>query len=139
MDEVAIPIEFAKRALDEDLRLVGGFAYVSKRGGELLHDTQGDSIDPDVLREGVHEFMKTGRAMGVMHIRKANGEPAAGGEIVEMAVFAGDFRPPGMDPDTDALWIVAKIHDDEVWAMVKAGHLKGFSIGGKAQREEVSE
>jgi hypothetical protein len=122
--------------VNEDLRLVGGFAYVSKRGGTILHDTQGDSIDGDVLREAVHEFMKTGRTMGIMHAR-ADGKPVSAGEVVEMAVFAGDFRPAGMDPDLDGLWIVTKVQDDEVWAMVKGGLLTGFSIGGKAVREPV--
>lgn len=137
MQDVSIPVEITKRALDEDKRLVGGFAYVAKRGGVVLHDTQGDSIDGDVLREMVHDFMKTARTMGIMHAQGADGAPVAAGEIVEMAVFAGDFRPPGMDPDIDALWIVTKVHDDDVWALVKSGVLKGFSIGGKATREPV--
>lgn len=136
-DDISIRVEIAKRSIDEDQRLVGGFAYVAKRGGELLHDTQGDSIEPEVLREAVHEFVKSGRTMGVMHIAGDDGKPVSGGEIVEMAVFAGDFRPPGMDPDVDALWIVAKVHDDAAWRMVKAGMLTGFSIGGKGLREEL--
>lgn len=138
MDDITLDVELAKRSIDAEKRLVGGFAYVAKRNGALLTDTQGDSIEPDVLREAVHEFMKTARTMGVMHIPGPDGKPVAGGEIVEMAVFAGDFRPPGMEAGTDALWIVAKVHDDDVWAMVKAGLLRGFSIGGKAQREAVA-
>ncbi len=138
-DDVRIPVEIAKAAIDEDLRLVGGFAYVSKRGGELLTDTQGDSIDGEVLREAVHEFMKTGRTLGFMHAQGEDGTPVSAGEVVEMAVFAGDFRPPGMDPDVDAMWVVTKIHDESAWAMVKAGLMTGFSIGGKAQREPVDD
>jgi hypothetical protein len=135
-DDFSIQVNLAKRAVDEDRRLVGGFGYVAKRGGVLLHDTQGDSIDGEVLREAVHEFIKSGRHLGIMHIQK-DGKPVAGGEIVEMAVFSGDFRPPGMDPDIDALWIVAKVSDDDVWAMVKMGAFTGFSIGGKGLREEI--
>lgn len=138
MEDFSLTVEFQKASIDPDLRLVGGFAYVAKRNGELLSDSQGDSIEPDVLREAVHDFMKGSRTLGVMHFRKADGTPVSGGQIVEMAVFAGDFRPPGMDPSIDALWIVAKVEDDMAWAMVKAGELGGFSIGGKATREEIA-
>lgn len=137
MEDVSIRVEFGKRAVDNDQRLVGGFAYVSRRDGELLHDTQGDSIEPEVLREAVHEFVKSGRHMGVMHTTDDDGKPVAGGEIVEMAVFSGDFRPPGMDPSIDALWIVCKVSDEAVWRMVKGGMLSGFSIGGRGLREEI--
>jgi hypothetical protein len=135
--DVEFTVEIEKRAIDEDLRLVGGYAYVSKAAGVLLHDSQGDAIDPEVLREAVHDFMKSGRTMGVMHARGPDGEALAGGEIVEMAVFSGDFRPPGMAKDVDALWIVAKVNDDAIWKMVKAGDFRGFSIGGKGVREPV--
>ncbi len=137
MADFQIPVEFAKSSVDEDQRLVGGFAYVSKRGGQVLFDSQGDSIDSDDLRAAVHEFMKSGRKLGVMHMPGDDGEAIAGGEIVEMAVFAGDFRPPGMPADTDALWVVAKVNDDAAWKMVKAGRFGGFSIGGKGVREAV--
>lgn len=135
MEDFEISVEFQKASIDDDLRLVGGFAYVAKRDGELLVDSQGDSIEPDVLRDAVHEFMKGSRTLGVMHFRKADGTPVSGGQIVEMAVFAGDFRPPGMDPNIDALWIVAKVDDDFAWARVKSGDFSGFSIGGKAVAE----
>ena len=135
--DVEFSVEFEKRAIDEDRRLVGGYAYVSKSGGVLLHDTQGDAIEPEVLREAVHEFIKGGRTMGVMHARDKDGNPLPGGEIVEMAVFSGDFRPPGMDPTVDALWIVTKVADDAIWRMVKSGDFRGFSIGGRGVREVV--
>ena len=136
-DDFEINVEFSKGAVDSDRRLVGGFAYVSKAGGEMLFDTQGDSIDPEDLREAVHEFMKTGRTMGVMHVTGPDGNAIRGGEIVEMAVLAGDFMPAGMPKDREGLWIVAKVEDDYAWKMVKAGLFKGFSIGGKGVREAV--
>lgn len=135
MTDFTLAVEFTKRL--EDKRLVAGYAYVSKMNGKLLRDLQGDSVEVDVLRDAVHEFMKTGRALGVMHIPGPDGKPVAGGEIVEMAVFGGDIRPPGMDPGIDALWIVAKVQDDMVWSLVKSGDLRGFSIGGAGKLEEV--
>ena len=128
-ESITFDVEFSKRS--DDLQLVGGFAYVSKRDGSELVDLQGDSIPTAVLREAVHDFMKTGRDMGIMHIAGADGKPVAAGEIVEMAVFGDGFTPPGMDAGTEGLWVVAKVHDKEIWNMVKAGILRGFSIGGK--------
>lgn len=132
-DDFSLEVGFTKR--NEDLRLVAGFAYVSKRNGVLMHDTQGDSIDPEELRSAVHEFMKS-RRLGIMHIKGPDGVPIEGGEIVEMAVLAGDFRPPGMKTADEGLWIVAKV-SQEAWPFVKSGDFRGFSIGGKGIREEI--
>ena len=137
-EHFSLEVEFAKSSVDNDRRLVGGFAYVSKAHGELLHDTQGDSIDPEDLREAVHEFMKSGRTMGVMHMQGDDGRPIRGGEIVEMAVLAGDFMPAGMPRDREGLWIVAKVEDEAAWRMVKSGVFKGFSIGGAGVRVPVA-
>jgi hypothetical protein len=135
--DFSIPVEIEKRSVDAERGLVGGYAYVSKKDGRTLSDLQGHSIDAEVLRDAVHEFMKSGRTLGIMHIAKANGDPVVAGEVVEMAVFAGDFRPPGMDPTIDALWVVAKVTDPDVKTMIKGGFLRGFSIGGKALLEEI--
>ena len=137
MQDVSLTVEIEKRTIDNDRRLVGGFAYVSKMAGDNLSDSQGDSIDPEVLREAVHEFAKSGRTLGVLHSKGADGKTISGGEIVEMAVFSGDFRPPGMDPSVDALWIVAKVHDEVAWSLVKSGDFRGFSIGGRGTREAI--
>lgn len=127
--DLTLDIEFSKRS--DELRLVGGFAYVSKRDGKEMVDLQGDSIPTSVLREAVHEFMKTRRDMGIMHIVGPDGKPVAAGEVVEMAVFGDGFSPPGMEEGTEGLWVVAKVNDQEVWNLVKSGLLRGFSIGGK--------
>lgn len=120
-------------------RLVGGFAYVAKSNGRILFDTQGDSIDPEDLREAVHEFVKAGRSLGIMHLEDEDGKVIKTGEIVEMAVLGGDFMPPGMSRDQEGLWIVAKVEDEAVWELVKNGTLRAFSIGGRGQREVVVE
>lgn len=133
-EQFEITVEFSKGQIDPDRRLVGGFAYVSKSAGKLLFDTQGDSIDPEDLRAAVHDFMKSGRTLGVMHMAGPDGKPVKGGEIVEMAVLAGDFMPPGMSASQEGLWVVAKVEDDTAWKMVKGGLLKGFSIGGRGVR-----
>jgi nucleoside-diphosphate-sugar epimerase len=130
-----IEVAFAKafeRAPDR--RLVGGFAYVSKKNGEILFDTQGDAIDPEDLRDAVHEFIKSGRSLGIMHIENAGGQPVQVGEIVEMAVLAGDFMPESMSKAQEGLWMVAKVTDDHAWDMIKDGTLRGFSIGGRGVR-----
>ena len=101
MDDISIPVEFTKRAVDEDQRLVGGFAYVSKKGGELLTDTQGDSITPEVMREAVHEFMKTGRTMGVMHMPGEDGTPISGRRDRGDGRSWRRLHPPGMTSDVE--------------------------------------
>jgi len=43
----------------------------------------------------------------------------------------------GIQSDREG-WVVAyKVYDDAVWAMVKSGELSAFSIGGRANKEEI--
>lgn len=137
-DDFQIEVKFSK-ALEAspDRRLVGGFAYVSKANGQMLFDTQNDSIDPEDLRDAVHEFVKAGRKLGLMHIEGPDKKPIQSGEIVEIAVLAGDFLPDSMSKAQEGLWVVAQVTSDLAWDMVKNGTLQGFSIGGRATRENA--
>ena len=117
---------------DNDQRLVYGWASVITENGVPVVDSQGDVIKAATLVKAATEFMLSARVTKEMH---------DGGKIGE---FVHSF--PITKELCDALgiscnkegWIVAcKVYDDAVWAKVKSGELKAFSIGGRAKREKI--
>ena len=133
-----LEIRISKQSVFADQRLVGGVAYFSVKGGDLLIDTQGHGIPPQVLREALHDFMSKGsRVLCSSHARDEAGEPVCIGEIVEAAVLGGEASPPGWNPEDHAMWIMAKVSDEAEWQRVKSQEYLGFSIGGLCTGTEV--
>lgn len=117
---------------DEERRIVWGWASVSTIGGELVYDTQGDSITPDELSKAADEFMLDVRVAKAMH------EGGQVGEVIHSFPLTKELGDAlGVASDREG-WIIAmKIHDDEIWKDVKAGKLRAFSIGGLGERHAV--
>ena len=112
--------------LDEEARIVWGWASVVSIDGKPVVDRQGDIIAPDVMTKAADRFMLDVRVAKAMH------EGAQVGEVIHSL------------PLTKALgealggWIVAmKVHDDGVWDRVKSGELAAFSIGGIGKRNAI--
>jgi hypothetical protein len=80
----------------------------------------------------------------VLHERvtRADGSvvPRRIGTIVESLIVTPELKKAlALPAETPIGWIVtAKVDDDETWERVKSGELAAWSIGGKAEREEVS-
>lgn len=124
--------------IDEDKRLVYGWASVVTEGGMPVIDKQGDMLDIDDLQKATHAFMATGRAAGQNHERDEEGIVSYG-KIVEAVVFTEDLQSAlGIHLGKTGLFIAVKVDDDDVWKSVKDGSLKAFSIGGRGQRKEIT-
>lgn len=131
--------------VDEEQRLVKG--PVLRPG---IRDRQGSMIAEDVIRTAAHDFMLRYRlgetGSGFMHkdfenrfdrfqivesyvVDVAYTVPRTEREAVDVEQGVGDITVPA------GSWVMAiKVLDDDVWKMVKAGTVKGFSIGGTARR-----
>ena len=119
--------------VDEDQRLVWGWASVIEEGGKAVVDSQGDVIGEADLLKAAHMFVTDARVGKAMH----EGEPVA--EVVESMVLTKSAQEAlGIDLGKVGWWIAMKVHDDDVWARVKGGELGAFSIGGRAQIEEMA-
>jgi hypothetical protein len=118
--------------MDDEQKIVWGWAYVSTEDGQLLVDTQGDSIEPVEMEKMANDFMTNARNAKVMH------------EGEDVGVFIHSF------PLTNELmkafdilsdregWIVGMlVEKDQIWKKYKSGEYTGFSIGGKAGDYEV--
>lgn len=119
--------------VDEDQRLVFGWASVITEKNKPVIDTQGDIIEPAVLLEATTEFMEDVRTGKKMH--KGN---RIGMVVHSFPLTAEISKSLGIDLKGREGWIVGmKVEDDKTWELVKSGDLKAFSIGGKAIREEI--
>lgn len=118
--------------VDDEQRMVFGWASVVTENGEMVVDRQGDMIEPETLVKAVNEFMEHVRVGKAMHI----GEQV--GVVVHSLPITKEIGEAlGIQSNREG-WVVAyKVYDDAVWDMVKSGELAAFSIGGRALKEEM--
>lgn len=130
MSEIEVRSEVFK--VDPDERLVYGWAYVATVKGEISYDHSQEFISSDVLVKAATNFMLDTR------IAKANHMGEGVGEVVHSLPLTKEVSEAlGIQTDREG-WIIAmKIHDDDVWKMVKSGKLTAFSIGGRALKEAL--
>jgi len=94
------------RKVDAEQRLVEGYASTAK------FDSTGESITLSAVKNALDQYLKF-PAVRLMHQLNAIGS------VREAKV------------DSKGLWITAYISDDDAWKAIKAGTLRGFSVGGK--------
>ena len=136
----SVDVQIAKR--DDDQRLVFGWLSVATtKEGEVVIDAHGDIIPIDELEGAVYAYMRESQTMGDQHERMEDDDGEPLGDLVESIVFtkakmAAMGIPAGILPE--GWWVGYYVRDDEVWAKIKDGTYKGFSIGGRAERHPVA-
>lgn len=131
-DEVYVDIGFQLYKAKESEGLVSGWANVSVNAdGSIPLDWQDDVIAPETLEKAAIGFMLDYRGSGVMH------DGDAVGTVVESIVFTKEKQeaigiPEGCVPQ--GWFITVKVHDKDVFAKVKDGTYKMFSIQGTCRR-----
>lgn len=132
VDTMHVDIGFELYKAKESEQLVSGWANVSVNAdGSVPLDWQGDIIAPETLEKAALNFMMEYRDSGVMH------KGGAVGTVVESIVFTKEKQeaigiPEGTVPQ--GWFITVKVHDPEVFAKVKDGTYKMFSIQGTCER-----
>lgn len=118
--------------LDNEARIVWGWASVVSIDGKPLIDRQGDIIAPEVMTKAADSFMADVRTAKAMH------EGGKIGEVIHSFPITKELGAAlGVHSALEG-WIVAmKVHDDGVWNRVKSGELSAFSIGGMGKRNAV--
>ena len=125
------------RKLDEDQRLVFGWAYVAlEKSGDQVVDHSGDFVvdfEKD-YEPAAYDYVLHSREGDAMHT-----EPVTARLVESFVITPTKLEKMGVA--SDALpcghWVGFKIEDDEVWKRVKSGELAMFSIAGKGTREAV--
>lgn len=122
---------------DEEERLVFGWASVAQRTDwEPVVDWQDDIVDISELEQAAYDLVQFYREGSEMHER--GGFDVA--VVVESMVFTPDKLallniPEGTIPY--GWWVGFRVTDGDVWAKVKDGTYRMFSIEGQAIREKV--
>ena len=123
-------VQIAK--VDEAQRLVFGvLSEVVKADGSVVVDSQGDAISTAELEQAAYEHVVWSRQADQMH----DEQPI--GKLVESFVSTPEKRAAmgiGKADDRSVSWWVGYRVEPEVFAKVKSGALRAFSIGGSAIR-----
>lgn len=128
-NEIDFEIQADIFKVEEDKKLVYGWASIIEENGKQLIDKQGDLIDEEELIKAAHEYMTEYREGHEMH----EGEQVS--KTVESMVFTKDVQKAlGIDLGKVGWFIVQKVQDDEYWQRIKKGEIAAFSIGGTAVR-----
>jgi len=133
MTQKDISNEFQVFKVDEEQRIIYGWASVTKVGDDFVVDRQGDWMRTETLHKAINEFMKGVRVGKVMH----QGEDA--GEIVHSFPVSKEIMSAlGIQTDKEG-WIVGYfVKNDAAWEDVKSGKYAELSIGGSAVKEEFN-
>jgi len=120
--------------MDDEQRIVYGWASVVTEDGEPVVDTQGDVITPEEMEKMANDFMLDVRKAKAMHTGDHVGEVIHSMPLTNELMKAFDIYS-----DREG-WLVAfKIYDDDAWDRVKSGDFQALSIGGKAGSREAIE
>jgi len=125
------------KKVDEERRMVFGYAYVAKRAdGSAVVDHSGDRVDNvDSLEFAAYDYVLKSREGDVMHTRKQTSV------LIESMVFTPEkCEALGLAKDAMPMgwWVGFKILDDEAWEGVKTGKYAMFSIEGKGTYAEAA-
>ena len=120
--------------VDDEQRIVYGWASVVTEDGEEVVDSQGDVMAPAEMEKMANDFMLDVRTAKAMH----KGDKI--GEVIHSLPLTAELaKALGLHTDLEG-WIVGmKIYDDAAWESVKSGDFAGFSIGGRAASREKME
>lgn len=115
--------------VDDEKRIVWGWASVTTVNGEPVVDLHGDRISTDTMVNAADDFMFNKRNAKAMHQGKDIGF------VLHSFPFTKELGEAlGMTSDREGWVIAMKILDDNEWRKVKSGEFRGFSIGGTGSR-----
>lgn len=114
-----------------DEHLVFGWASVATDStGQVVVDSEGDTIPIEELERAAYEFVLHSRTGGEMHAS------TGGATLVESMIFTAEkLKLLGVEGIPLGWWVGFKVTDETLWDKIKSGEYPMFSIGGRADRE----
>jgi hypothetical protein len=128
--------------VDEEQRLVFGWASVSEIDGRPVDDRQNDRIAIEEVEKAAYDYVLNSRVGGSMHARVGKGDagPYQAARLVESFVSTPEkLVKMGLAPDAlpHGQWIGLKVDDDDAWGKVKRREYTGLSLHGTGERSDV--
>lgn len=100
-------------------------------------DSQGDTIDASEVRKAAHLFLRRyneGTTLGLMHQEFED----IGIRVVESYIAPIDFELGGQSVKKGSWVMTIHVISDDIWVRIKDGELTGFSIGGVAVIQDLT-
>jgi hypothetical protein len=121
--------------VDTGLGVVIGFGAVCTEQGAPYYDLHGDHLPEDEALQATVEFMKTARSAKIMH----EGEDV--GVVLSATMISAEIGKAlwGIDLPRTGVVITWAPTDKAMLAKFASGEWTGFSFGGSAYRDEVTE
>jgi hypothetical protein len=117
--------------IDEEQRIIYGWASVTTYKGELVVDLHGEVIRTNTLHKAFNEFMKE------LRVGKLNHSGKQVGQIVHSFPMSKEICDAlGIQTDKEGVIAGFYVTNDTLWEQVKSGEFAEFSIGGRAQKQE---
>lgn len=118
--------------VDEDQRLVFGFAQICKIDGEEYYDSDNEHFPEAATVKAWADFMDDVRTHKAMHSGGAVGQVTFAFPLVTDIAKA-----MGITCAKSGVIVGVRVHDDDVLAKFKSGEYTGFSIGGNADFKDI--
>jgi hypothetical protein len=132
------------RKADAQQLAMGWASVVSDAQGRIVVDRQGDVIRMADITKAAHDYMRTDRTGGIVHMQLPNAagvmEPVRVGQVIEGLIVTPVVKAVlGLPADTPhGFAITMHVSHASAWKATEAGTFKMFSIGGRATRRAVS-
>ena len=135
MSDATLRVDFAK--VDEDRRLVFGWAHVQKTADGDVIDWSGDHMKDaaslEALEAAIYDYVLKSRSGDTEHAEFGTAR------LVETLYMTPEKRQAlGISKEADVpeygWWVGYFVDDDATWAKVKGGDLRMFSIVGRGER-----
>lgn len=98
-------------------------------------DAHGDIIPREVIEEAAHNFLAEYNSKTTMGLMHEDMTPPI--DLVESFIAPIDLVLGSTTVIAGSWVITARVNDSGIWQKVKDGKLTGFSIGGKAQVQQL--
>lgn len=118
--------------VDEDKRIVYGWATVIEKDGVPVSDWEEDVIEESQMEDAAHLYAKVARGSSEMHERLGIAEMVASVPMTRQVQKA-----LGIDLNMVGWLIGFEVTDDDAWEKVKKHELRMFSIAGRGDRVAV--
>ncbi len=118
--------------MDDDQRIVWGWASVATENGDPVFDVHGDHIPMSELTKASVEFMEDVRIGKTLH----QGQKVS--SVIGCLPLSAELaKALGIESNREGLIMGFRVHDDETWKLIKSGELPALSIGGRGRRYDV--
>jgi len=134
-EEPGEPVSYVAEILKAERQLITGVVLQPE-----VTDAQGDIMSADVIEKAAFDYLKVfnrSTKLGLQH--KSFQKKERRFYLVESYIAPIEFVLNTKTVKKGSWLMTVKVEDPKIWEAVKKGDITGFSIGGRAQAQKLSE